>query len=105
MKRSIFYHKLTVDGVNELDFLWNSLSSFVNECEYETTYYRVDSSDLPDPALISFKCYGTPDFWWLIMLFNGVENPLTELAEGILLEIPSRLDIYNFQKKYRVRRT
>lgn len=103
MKRLAFYHKVTVDGVDELDFLWNSLSEF--EMKYEPTYYRVDDSDIPDPALISYRVYGDIGFWWIILLVNEIKNPFIELEPGMVLKIPSKLDIYDFQHKYRVRRT
>jgi hypothetical protein len=102
MKKTIFYNKITVDGTEELDFLWNSLSEF--EMKYGPTYYRIDDSDLPDPALISYKVYGDVGFWWIILLANGIENPFTELESGMILKIPNKLDLYDFQRKWRVRR-
>lgn len=105
MYRTNFYHKLTVDSIEELDFLWNSLSEFKDAAEYQPEYYRVVAGDLKRPDLISYKCYGTVDFWWILMIFNNIENPLTDLEAGMLLEIPSEIDIYNFQRKYRVRRS
>ena len=102
MDRTKFYNKVTVDDVEELDFLYNSLSNFVTE--YDVAYYRVNAVDLLDPAIISYKCYGVVDFWWVILLFNNIENPFTDLVEGTVLKIPNRLDIYSFQKRYRMRR-
>lgn len=103
MKRTIFYNRLIHDGIEELDFLWNSLSSF--QMKYDPVYYRVDDSDIPDPALISYRVYGDVGFWWAILLVNGIENPFTELESGMILKIPNKLDIYDFQKRWRVRRT
>jgi hypothetical protein len=103
MNRTNFYNKLVVDGIEELDFLWNSLSEF--EMQYRPEYYRVKSSDLLRPDIISYKCYGSVDYWWIILLVNNITNPFTDLVEGIILTIPSKLDIYNFQKKFRVRKS
>lgn len=100
MDRSQFYHKVTVDGVNELDIIWNPISGFT--MNYKPAYYRVINSDLMRPDLISWKCYGTVEFWWIIMVVNNIENPLTDLSEGQVLTIPHRLDIYDFQMKYKV---
>jgi len=101
MNRTNFYHILTVDGIQELDFLWNSLSNFPRE--YPSGYYRVEAIDILRPDIISYKVYGTVEFWWLILLVNGIENPFTDLLEGMILEIPNKLDIYEFQKTYRLR--
>ena len=102
MKRTRFYKVFTIDGTPELDFLYNSLSGF--KMTYVPSYYRVSDSDIPDPGLISYNVYGSISFWWVIMLVNNIENPLTELTPGMLLTIPHKLDIYAFHKKFKVRR-
>ena len=99
MNRSDFYKKVVVDGVTELDFMNNPLSGFV--MSYKPQYYRVASSDLMRPEIISYKCYGSEEFWWIIMLVNNVDNPLLDLIAGQILIAPNKLDIYTFQKKYR----
>jgi len=43
MDRTNFYTSVTVDGTQELDFLWNPLSAFT--MEYDPTYYRVTAVD------------------------------------------------------------
>lgn len=103
MNRTNFFNIETVDDTNELDFLHNSLSGFV--MEYPSKRYRVNGTDLMRPHLISYRHYGTVNFWWIVMLVNGVSNPLVDLYAGMLLTIPSKLDILTFQKKFRVRRS
>ena len=103
MNRTNFYHLVTPGTIDELDFLHNSLSEF--SMKYNPTYYRIDATDLMRPDMISYKCYGVTTFWWIIMSVNGVDNPLTDLVEGQLLKIPSKLDIDDFQRRYRVRRS
>ena len=103
MNRTNFYHVETVDATIELDFLHNPLSKFT--MEYPPSYYRVNGVDLMRPFLISYKLYGTVRFWWIIMLVNGIDNPLSDMEVGQILKIPSRLDIYAFEKKFRVRRS
>ena len=103
MNRTNFFNIETVDSVNELDFMRNSLSGFT--MEYPPAYYRVNGIDLMRPFLISYRYYGTVGFWWIIMLVNGITNPLTDMEVGQILKIPSKLDIYAFQKKFRVRRS
>ena len=102
MNRLNFYSESIVDDTKELDFLYNSLSKF--EMKYNPAYYRVTSSDFMRPKIISYKVYGTTEFWWIIMSVNGINNPLVDLTPGTILQIPSQLDIYDFQKQYRLRR-
>lgn len=101
MDRCIFFTKLNVDGVNELDHLWNGLSGF--KMNYKPSYYRVDSSDILRPWLISTKNYGTTEFWWLLMVANNIDNVFTDLKEGMILKIPNRLDMYDFIKRNKVK--
>jgi len=103
MNRLSFYHELTVEGIKELDFLWHALSEF--KMKYEPIYYRVRSTDTLRIDMISDKCYDDVNFWWIILLVNGLDDPFTDLKEGDLLVIPNKLDIYNFQKQFRVRQT
>ena len=103
MRRTLFYKKFTVDGTEELDFLYNSLSQF--KITYQPDYYRISEGDIPDPGAISYKVYGTTEFWWVILLVNDIQNPLTDMESGTILQIPNVIDIYDFQRKYRVRRS
>ena len=103
MNRTNFYQELTVQDTKELDHLWNPLSGF--EMQYQTAYYRVTATDWMRPDKISYKVYGVVDFWWVICLVNNITSPLTELAEGVVLIIPNKLDIYKFQRQYRLRRS
>jgi len=103
MDRTNFYNVVTVDNTQELDHLWNSLSGF--EEKYAPNYYRVEISDLMRPDLISYKNYGTVEFWWVICLVNSISNPLNDLTVGQILSIPAQQDIYSFQRKFRVRRS
>jgi hypothetical protein len=95
--------KFTVDGVSQLDFLYNPLSKF--EMTYDPDYYRVIGEDDMRADKISDKAYGTPEFWWVVLLVNDLDNPFLDIDPGTVLTIPNRIDIYNFQKKYRLRRS
>lgn len=107
MKRTDFYHTadVTISGVayTELDFLWNSLSDF--QMKRRPNFYRVSTIDMKRPYLISYRFYGDVRFWWIICLVNNISNVFTDLKVGDMLSIPSPLDIYEFQKTYRVRRS
>lgn len=103
MNRLNFYQINTVNDTKELDFISNSLTKF--KMTYQPRYYRVRASDIMRPEMISFQVYGSTDFWWILMVVNKITNPLVELQPGLILEIPNQLDIFDFQKKYRLRRS
>ena len=40
------------------------------------------------PDLISQAAYGTPGYWWVILLANGIEDALSGLNSGNEIKIP-----------------
>lgn len=38
--------------------------------------------------LISYKTLKTPNLWWLVLLANGIENPIPQPIPGNILLIP-----------------
>jgi hypothetical protein len=103
VNRLNFYNIETHSNVDELDFLYNSLSTF--DPKYPPVRYRLRGVDWMRPDLISYNAYGTVQFWWIILLQNNISNPFTEMTEGSIIEIPNKLDIFEFQKQYRLRRS
>ena len=101
MNRTNFYNITQNDSINEYDYLYHNLSRF--QTKYTVSYYRVEERDLMRPDLISYKIYGTIGYWWLIMMLNGIQNPLKDMAVGDLLTLPNALDIYDFQKQWSLR--
>lgn len=101
MDRTVFYNITDIGNGDEYDHLYNNLSKF--KITYPVQYYRITEEDTMRPDLISYKAYGAVDFWWLLMMYNKINSPLTDMEVGTLLKIPSILDIYTFYKKYSLR--
>jgi hypothetical protein len=101
MDRTKFFKKVVVNGIPEVDFLWNNLSKF--EKNHTSGYYRVQGDDVGQPDLISKRVYNTERYWWIICLVNQVQNPFTDIIEGDIFEIPNVKDIYDFYQNYVVR--
>jgi len=101
MNRTKFYNVVTVDGVQELDFLDNNLSNF--QIQNTPDYVRTQVSDIQRPDLISWNYYNTVRYWWIVLLENSIENPLEEIKEGERYLIPNILDIYRFYRKFSIR--
>ena len=40
------------------------------------TQYTLEQGDTPD--IIASKVYGSPEWWWLVLLFNDITNPFIE---------------------------
>lgn len=56
----------------------------------------VDQSDVANAPGIAFRFYGSADYWWVILLFNGILDPIEELTAGLVLQLPSLADINAF---------
>jgi hypothetical protein len=93
-----FYTKEVVNSISELDFLNNSLSKFT--LNYDVNYYLVNDTDLMRPDMISYKNYGTVNYWWIICYINNIFNPFNDLYVGQQLKIPNVIDIYEFYRQY-----
>jgi len=101
MERTNFYTKTTVNGNEEYDHLYNSLSRFT--MNYPIQYYRIEDGDVLRPDLISYTAYGTVKYWWLLCFVNNIQDPFNDIIVGDLIKIPHVLDIYEFYKKYSLR--
>jgi hypothetical protein len=101
MDRTKFFQKTTVDGVQELDFLYNTISNLV--ARRKVHHYRMSVLDRKRPDITSYRNYGTVSFWWIILAFNGIQDPFFETTVGRVVEIPSWNDIYDFVKDFKLR--
>jgi len=50
--------------------------------------YTIQSEDQGRPDRISQKVYGTSDYDWLILYYNGILDPFKELVVGKVIRIP-----------------
>jgi hypothetical protein len=98
MDRTKFYEEALVFDKKEYDFLVTNITNF--KMTYPPLYYRVNTTDLMRPDMISFNVYGTVKYWWLLMFVNGIFDPFNDLSAGQRLTIPNILDIYDFYKRY-----
>ena len=94
----------TTYGVDELAL---SDSSWIRyfELKYPTTTYQLTYGDRQRPDLISFTVYAKADYWWIILKFNNIMDPFTELSTpGLILEIPNIKDIQDYYMNVKNRR-
>jgi hypothetical protein len=63
------------------------------------TQYRLTAVDLANLPGLSYKFYGDTSFWRGLMAYNGISDPLSEVAVGIIINVPSRSDIVAYLSK------
>ena len=39
---------------------------------------------------LSYKFFNTYKLWWLLCKFNNIEDPFTELKQGMIIKIPEK---------------
>lgn len=98
--RSNFYPKVIVDGKTEFNkTICEFGNSFYNryfQIKRTMDNYTVKQQDLQRPELISFKIYGTIDYWWLLMKYNNIYDVWNDMYEGQVLSVPNKLDYDDF---------
>lgn len=56
------------------------------------TMYEVKQHERMAIDLISINAYGTDEFWWHIMAYNGITRA-AQIVEGLNLRIPNKSDL------------
>jgi hypothetical protein len=57
--------------------------------------YQITSSDASNLPGLAHKFYGDKGYWWIIGLYNGILDPVTDLVPGTVIQLPSLTDINN----------
>jgi hypothetical protein len=92
------------DGVEELALSDSNWDRYF-EVKYPTKSYQLGERDMNRPDLISFNAYKKADYWWIILKFNNVIDPFTELNKvGMILDIPDIKDIQDYYMNVKNRR-
>lgn len=58
--------------------------------EGEMVYHTIATND--SLSRLSYSAYNTPNFWWVLALYNGIKDPFFELEVNSEIQIP--LDVY-----------
>lgn len=82
--RETLFQKNIVDGVREVDMGSIDLPSLERSKSFSWTVVQAGEKCRPD--LVSFRLYGTPDLWWLVMWLNGISDPWHDLLPQVALK-------------------
>ena len=52
--------------------------------------HTVRAIDIARPDLIAYRYYEDVTLWWVIAIYNGIQNPITDMEVGDVLAIPHR---------------
>ena len=93
-KRTNFLQTNIVNGIIEKDLRSSDFNNF--EFVNKPSKFLVTAKYVNRPDLISYSVYGSSDYWWMICKFNGICNVFTELISGVVIDIPSIIDLNNY---------
>lgn len=96
--RTLLFDEVILDDNLELDILSRVNISYETFPTPETTAV-VKQHHLTRIDLLSYDVYGTPYYWWFIADRNNIIDPTTELYLGMILQIPSLSDYFDFYNK------
>jgi len=66
-------NKITYNGTEVMDIFkrFNFIEKFKNNVKF---YLDYDIMEGETPEIVSDKFYGTPDYWWLLCVFNQIHD-------------------------------
>ena len=64
-----------------------------------TTQYQLTAVDLANLPGLAYRFYGDTSLWRGIMAYNGISDPLSGVAVGMVINIPARSDIVAYLSK------
>lgn len=64
--------------------------------------HMVTQSERGAPDLISHNVYGSDEFWWMILAYNGI-GLYTDIVEGMTLKIPNLGSLVSIVTQHAIR--
>ncbi len=58
-----------------------------------TRTYTVTQADEANLAGIAYKLYSDSSFWYMLLAFNALKDPLQQVVAGLILKVPSKSDV------------
>jgi len=58
--------------------------------------YQLTASDMANLPGLAYKFFGDTSLWRAIMAYNGLSDPLSDIAIGITINIPTKSDLLSY---------
>lgn len=65
-------------GLQFLDFLYTG----------RTVFHKVRQHEVSRPDIIAYEYFSDPQLYWIILTYNNLKDPISEVALGTTLAIP-----------------
>jgi hypothetical protein len=57
------------------------------------TQYQLTKTDMSNLPGLAYKFFGDVSLWRILMTYNGISDPMSGIAVGMVLNIPARSDV------------
>ena len=95
MLRADYIPVVNVKGVAVLDWLDSGYTQLFRQ-GFSYVSHMIGQDEEFAPDLISYNAYGATEYWWIIMQFNSIQFPLTQLQAGTIINIPDLNQVIEF---------
>lgn len=63
------------------------------------TQYQLTAVDMANLPGLAYRFYGDTSLWRGLMAYNGISDPLSQVAVGLVINLPSRAAIVAYLSK------
>lgn len=98
VERSLFDRRNFVfdaDGTYNLFRFDIDVTKFVSIGTHIITEYEVGR-----PWITAYKIFRQPRLWWLLMKYNKIKRPETDMYAGKVISYPAAVDFYSIVDRY-----
>ena len=58
--------------------------------------FTVTEADMSNLAGIAFRVYGDTSLWYMLLAYNGLQDPIQDVYPGLVLNVPSKVGVIDY---------
>lgn len=95
-ERTNFLNLENVDEISQYDLG----SLYMDSYDFgQFSYYRVKKNEECRPDIISYRIYGTQNYWWFLMWINNYSDIWNDIVENQVIKYPNIQKVRDFLKE------
>jgi hypothetical protein len=63
------------------------------------TQIQLKSTDVANLPGLAFRLFGDTSLWRALLAYNGLSDPISDLAVGLVLRVPTKADVIAYLSK------
>lgn len=82
-----------IDSTGSNYDLFNSAYVNVRFQVQPTTQYQITKTDMANLPGMAYRFFGDTSLWRALMRYNGLSDPISQIAVGLVLNVPTKSDL------------